>query len=149
MYAESSVGCLLCYCAMLRLKIAHHSAVAQVNSTVPLGDHFPWWCMLVAVTFQNSQIYSFISEFDPSRSLSSRRIINLAHYWNPEDIENIEWGSAWRRVNKENRCCMFPSMPRMIFCGRLLIARKLVQFDYRKPTAVLDNTHSVTDITSK
>lgn len=140
MYAESSVGCLLCYCAMLRLKIAHHSAVAQVNSAVPLGNHFPRWCMLVAVTFQNLPNLFLHFRIRPFKVPQQQ-----AHY---KFAPLLELRRYWKyRV----RFCLKESQQREpVQCVSLSASDDFVRwttyrtqacsFDYREPTAVLDNT---------
>jgi len=121
MYAESSIGCLFCYCAMLRLKIAHHSAVAQVNSTVPLGNHFPWWYMLVAVTFQNSPNLFLHFRIRPFKVPQQQ-----AHYkFGPLLEPRRYWKYRMRFCLKESQQRqpvqhVSPSMPRMILWGSYL-----------------------------
>lgn len=140
MYAESSVGCLLCYCAMLRLKIAHHSAVAQVNSAVPLGNHFPRWCMLVAVTFQNLPNLFLHFRIRPFKVPQQQ-----AHYkFGPLLEPRRYWKYRVRFCLKESQQrepVQYVSLSASDDFVRWTTYRtQTCSFDYREPTAVLDNT---------
>lgn len=89
-HVMNSGSCLEVGWCMLGLEIAHQSAVGHVASTVLPANSLPLRRTFIAVTFKSHQIYSAISKIIPSRPLSGRHIINLAHYWSPEDILNIE-----------------------------------------------------------
>lgn len=137
MYAESSVGCLLCYCGVLGLKIAHHSAVAQVNSTVPPGNHFPRWCMLEAVTFQNSPNLFLHFQIRPFELPRLQTRYKSAPLLQPKRYRrHVAWAKSARISS------VFPPTPSV-----LLILNKHKLIDYRHASTVaLDNTLGYTHL---
>lgn len=73
---------------MLVLYNAHHT-VHHVDSTEFLANSHTLWYAITAVTFKSHQISS-ACHFSFQPIIAAQHMINLDHYWNSEDILNIE-----------------------------------------------------------